>query len=437
MTMPFTTEAELSAEQSLVGALLRWPERATQADVDPDAFSVAHWREAYRTIRELESARQPISELTVSESLSLRGITVVPLSLLFAASNDVLVGNVAEYSRLVRAGHVRRQLAIAFSELLEGARRNEPSDELLSEALRVIAAQQLEQPCETSLIFDLVKARYRELAAMVDAKGRGEDISTGVATGIAAVDAIIGGLQRGIVTVAAGRPGMGKSAFALSIVRNATARGVGCHVFSLEDTRDAYCDRVISGESGVPVENLRTLAITKDDTWRMRDAMGRITRAVPWLVEDRSGISADEVVRSVRRRIGENKTQLVVIDYVSLLRPPRDVRRGEEAITYSMNVLADAAKQDGISYLVLAQLNRECERRDDKRPMLSDLKQAGTIEERAKAVLFLYRPSVYAEKDPAGRPIDASVVEVLIAKNNQGRTGKVTSSWSGETMVIR
>ena len=434
----FTTSAELAAEREVVGICLRWSERIREVDLDADCFAIAHWRAAFRALRALDGDRQPISELSVAAALEKLGVAMVPLSMLFEASNAVLSGtNVAHYAALVKAGSVRRALATACADVLEGARRNHPPDELLSDALRQIAALHVERPGETLHVVDMLKQRFTELAAMSQAKSRGEQTATGIPTGLEELDALTGGIQRGIVTVAAGRPGMGKSSFALTCVRNATKLGVGCHVFSLEDTREAYSDRIIAGEADVPAEALRTLSISHEQQGRISWAMNRIGRDTPWLVEDRSGISADEIVRSVRRRIAANKTRLVVVDYVQLLRAPRDVRRGEEAITYSMNVLADAAKQDGISYLVLAQLNRECERRDNKRPMLSDLKQAGTIEERAKAVFFLYRPSVYGERDENKQPISERVIEVLIAKNNQGRTGCAMAAWDGETMRMR
>jgi replicative DNA helicase len=435
--IPFTTEAELRAEQDVVGICLRWPERIREIDLAPEHFADMRWRAAFQGLQALDRDNLPVSEVAVGDALAKMGTTSIALAHLFAASNEVNTGtNIAYHATLVRNAAVRRALALACSEILDAAKQHEPADELLTEALRRMAALNLEQPADSEQIYNLVKARYLELGHLADAKARGESVVTGVPTGIAAVDDLVGGFQRGIVTVAAGRPGMGKSSFALACVRHASKHGVGCHVFSLEDTRAAYCDRVIAGEAHVSAEALRTLDLTADDRGRVNWAMGNFRKEQPWLVEDRAGISADEVVRSVRRKLRENKTRLVVVDYITLLRAPRDVRRGEEAVTYSMNVLADAAKQDGIAYLVLAQLNRECEKRDDKRPMLSDLKQAGTIEERAKAVFFLYRPSKYGEVDSTGAAVPEDVIEILIAKNNQGRCGKALAQWDGRTMRI-
>jgi replicative DNA helicase len=333
--------------------------------------------------------------------------------------------NAEHYVAIVRDGWVRRMVAEACASAVQGAERGDEGAELLSEILRRLAEITVEGPSETRSIRELLKERFAELGRIADAKARGETAATGIPTGLDALDALLGGLQTGIVTTAAGRPGMGKSSFALSCVRGASERGVGCHVFSLEDTRDAYCDRVISGESLVAAERLRQVSITRTEMGAIHGALDKFPRDRRWLVDDRSGITAEEIVRSVRRSLAENKTKLVVVDYVQLIRGRGTSR--EEIVSHAMNVLADAAKQDRVSYLVLSQLNRECEKRDDKRPMLADLKQAGTIEERSKCVLMLYRPSVY-ETAPD------NVIEILVRKNNQGQIGGVSAKWDGATL---
>jgi replicative DNA helicase len=211
--------------------------------------------------------------------------------------------------------------------------------------------------------------------------------------------------------------------------------GIGCHVFSLEDTRAAYCDRVLSGESRVPAERIRSVDLHAGDLPKLAAGMERAGSAKGWLVDDRSGITASEIIRSVRRHIGENKTRLVMVDYIQLVRGERG-QDPLERIGAAMDELANAAKQDGICYLVLAQLNRECEKREQKRPILSDLKSSGSLEERAKCVLLLYRPSVYAEKQKDGVPFSETYAEIIVGKNNQGRTGVAKASFDGETIRI-
>jgi replicative DNA helicase len=439
--VPFTTEAEAQAESDVIGICVAWPERVHEIDLQPEHFGNPRWRTAFEAIRSLERENRMIDHVTVQAEIERRypgqGDQLM-LDMVDAARAMPSGDHAVNRAELVRGGAIRRAVATICAESLDLARKLDAPEALLSELLQRIARLHVEQPSDSTPIYDLVKERYIELSRLLEDQARGIHAISGVPSGIGGLDDLIGGFQRGICTVVAGRPGMGKSAFGITCVRNASRAGMGCHVFSLEDTRKAYTDRVIAADAQIAAESLRTLKMNATERGQLHYAMGNFQRDVPWLVEDRAGITADEIVRTVRRKLKQNKTQMVVVDYVQLIHPPRDVRRGEEAVSYAMHVLADAAKQDDIAYLVLSQLSRECEKRDDKRPILSDLKQAGTIEERAKAVVFLFRPAVYEETDPDTRqPIPESVMEILIAKNNQGRTGRAFADWNGKTMEIR
>jgi replicative DNA helicase len=180
--------------------------------------------------------------------------------------------------------------------------------------------------------------------------------------------------------------------------------------------------------------------------------MRKLGQRNSWLFDDRSGITADEIVRSVRRRKKDNRTKVVIVDYIQLVRKPHPRMSSHEALGETITTLADAAKQDGIAYVVMSQLNRELEKRDDKRPLLADLRESGSLEERSKCVVALYRGCVYGEpkrdidfdcecpqntkshycKPPSESEFE-SRVELHILKNSNGRTGKVTAHWHGPT----
>ena len=239
------------------------------------------------------------------------------------------------------------------------------------------------------------------------------------------LDLRLAGLQPGVVTLVAGRPGMGKSALARRITDANSEAGIGVHVFSLEDTRAAYMDRVIGEHASIAADRLRSGQITRRDEMRsVRDAAGRLVKRTHWHVDDRSGIGAREIVRSVRRARRENDTQVVVVDYIQLL-TKRPGMKTHEAIGENMNLLADAAKQDGMAYVVVSQLNRECEKRDKKQPRLSDLKECGTLEERSKAVVAVYRPWAYDETQ------DRDLMQLIVLKNTNGGTGYCDVRWDG------
>lgn len=432
--IPFVTEAEEQAERVLAGIAAGWPDRAAQLELGEHQFADLRWRTVWSAARTMASQGRPVDPVTLVDELEGAGNRSLTQADVVGAFVAVPTADNAEhYAAIVRDGWIRRQVAQAAAGALEAAKRHEDGAEVLGELLRRLAEVHVEGAAETRPVREMLRERFLELGRLADAKGKGDVAATGIPTGLEGLDRLLGGFQRGIVTVAAGRPGMGKSAFGMAAVRHASGLGIGCHVFSLEDTREAYCDRVLSGESLVPAEKLRQVALARADLGALSWAIDRIPKERPWVVDDRSGITAEEVVRSVRRSLERNRTELVVVDYVQILKgPPRMTR--EEAVSHAMNVLADAAKQDRIAYLVLAQLNRDCERRDDKRPILADLKQAGTIEERAKCVVMLYRPSVYGDKDERGFAQPDDLVELLIRKNNQGRTGPAAARWDGATL---
>ena len=263
-------------------------------------------------------------------------------------------------------------------------------------------------------------------------------------TGISRLDDITNGLQRGIVTVVAARPGMGKSALALGVADAASAAGHGVHVFSLEDTGSVYADRTLARCSRAPVEDIRTARLKRGDMPRVVASAAELAGRSDWLFEDVSDISAEALVRSVRRERARNETALVIVDYLTLLHRPRRFEAMHDAVTQNIETLARAAKHDNMAYLVLSQLSRGVDRRADKRPIAADLRESGSIEERAKCILAMYRGSVYGEPcagidydpdDPNDqRPTREEWekrADILILKNSNGRTGNVRCRWDG------
>lgn len=430
----------VEAERALIVAACTWPERIDEVELDAGAFSVPKYSEAWRVIRSLRDRGEAVDGIIVAAELSASGAKF-RLSELSEGIDQVSPMSVSRYAEIVRLSHVARRTVFACSKAVTAFKDGRAGDELLSDALEELSRIDVEQPDDALTIGELLRERFQELIAISDAKQRGELAATGIPTGIAEVDSILGGIQRGIATVIAGRPGMGKSALAMSLTDGASELGCGTHVFSMEDTRAAYTDRAMSRKSGVSAERIRSMSLNRGEL----DSIDRMSRELRkrggWLVDDRSGLTAEEVVRSVRRNRKRNQTQLVVVDYLQLLRMPPFAKR-HEALTDAMQTFANAAKQDRIAYVILSQLNRQCESRDDKRPLLSDLKDSGGIEERSKCILFVYRPSVYRERYPKkewekeGELIPESVMEIIIRKNNQGATGKVVVSFDPETIRI-
>lgn len=435
------SDAERAAEQAVIALGLLQPGRIQDVDLEPWHFFDARWERAWAAMQALSLDGQPVDEVTVAAHLATTGgawtNAVADLGVVACGPVAVLP---ERYVEIIRSSWVTRKVLAALGEVITARGEGADGEELLSMALQRLADISVGQPGKALSIGELVRERYRQLVELAEAKAKGQVGVTGVPTGIESLDAIIGGLQRGICTVAAGRPGTGKSALGMTVTANASRLGLGVHVFSLEDTRTAYTDRAVSRESGVPAESIRTCGLGRGDLGAIEKASQSLLERSGWLVDDRSGISAEELVRSVRRELRRNATQVVVVDYVQLIvAPPGFDRPGDKTrvVNHAMDVLADAAKQDNLAYLALAQLNRDCEKRDNKRPILADLKQSGTIEERSKAVLMLYRPFMYREKDPeTGCPFPEDHLEILIRKNNHGRMGKAIATWHGPTTRI-
>ena len=422
--------SDLEAERSLLGAVMIRNEAIDETNLPDAAFYHPHHRAAWRTARELRAANQPIDPITIANAVTGWGSSALgelrsKLTAILAEGS--ITSLVPQHAASVRECWVTRNALLIAAHAPEMVERGVRGGELLSSLLGDLGAIQTEQP-ETAIgVARLAFDRAKDIWEHTQGKVR-----EGFSTGIERLDSVLGGLQPGIVTIGAGRPGMGKSAFAMGVTMANARGGVGAHVFSLEDTRSAYGDRVLARITGIPAEDMRNgrAVSTRGGFGKIRDRLNQLKGAeLPWIVDDRSGIDAHEIVRSVRQHRASNKTEVVIVDYVQLLRRPMRSSMHEH-MGEQITILADAAKQDRMAYLVLSQLNRGLERREDKRPLLSDLRESGSLEERAKCVIGLYRPHEYDNSAPENE------IELHVLKNSQGQTGVVNAHWHGPTTTI-
>jgi replicative DNA helicase len=434
--------ATVELEQSLIGAILIDAHTLSLLPtLETEDFQLLAAKYAWQAIRNLEAKNLPVDVVTVGTELERQGVSdTVGFAWLGECVLKVpTVSNALDYARRIREASLKTRLIRDLANLL--ALREDSSvsgPELLTTALLTISRFDAEQPEQSSGIGEIVMRRVKQLEQI--AKG---EMQTGYPTGIAKLDEKLGGWQPGIVSLVAARPAMGKSSLGLATADVATAAGHGVHLFSLEDTESAYADRSIARTSGVSAETIRSCQLQGGQMASINDAMRKLGRRKGWLVDGRSGVTADEIVRSVRRRKRENNTRIVIVDYIQLVKRPARMSP-HEALSEIITTLADAAKQDGIAYVVMSQLNRELEKREDKRPQMSDLRESGSLEERAKCIVGVYRGSVYGEPKPnvdydpkMGRPPTKEefeqTVQLLVLKNSNGRTGLVRAHWSGPT----
>ena len=253
---------------------------------------------------------------------------------------------------------------------------------------------------------------------------------TGVESGFKDLDSLTAGFQNGDFVVIAGRPGMGKTSFALNVAQHvATKMKVPVAVFSLEMTKEQLMLRMLCSEARVKAHNVRTGFVGKNEWGKLTLAAGTLHDA-PIYIDDSSDLTVLEMRAKARRLKAETDLGLIVVDYLQLIRGHRRAESRQQEITHISSSLKSLAKELGIPVVALSQLSRAVEQREkkDKRPILSDLRESGAIEQDADVVLFIYRPSVYRHRSDAG-PMDEGTAEdkrraeVIVGKQRNGPTG--------------
>jgi replicative DNA helicase len=279
-------------------------------------------------------------------------------------------------------------------------------------------------------------------------------VMTGLPTGIERLNGLIGGWQIGIVQLLCGRPAMGKSSALMASIDACSAVGVGAHLFTMEDSITVHGDRALSRESMVPSSDIRALKLNREQFENLKAARRKLHKRKGWIIDERAGLTADEIVRCARKHAKANGTKLVVVDYINLVRSKYE--DAHQALTEICKAFATSAKNDGFAYLVAAQLNRGLEKRDDKRPVMSDLRESGSLEELAKLIVSVYRSAYYYASPKQGidwdeqAPAEASIpkskfeaerlfartVQLGVIKNNGGPTGTIHAQWDAPTTRI-
>lgn len=358
----------------------------TVVDMDPRVPSSALLQTWLRAAQELRDKGRPVSVATLSEYASAPALPPNP-------SPKVLDDSIEN----VETASVERRVRAALESKLRG-------HDFLSYVAGVTSSK-LGGKASVS-VDQLVSS---ELAAIK----QGVQRARFVPTGITEVDRVLGGLPRGVVTVLGARPGVGKSASALACADGASAKGLGVHVFSLEDPAWRYAHRLIARRTGIPVSSI-SLA-------------GSAAVKVPgnWLIDDTVGHTARSICRAARARAKTNDTKLVVVDYVQLLRADDLQTADHTKLASAMAELTGLARDLDAAVVAVSQLNRHSDERD--RPSMADLKASGSIEEVAKLVVLISRPNQEESDD---------VIEWIVAKNNFGKVQTIPLSWDGATCRI-
>lgn len=433
-------------ELSIIGGCIWKPETIRLLTLANDDFADMRCQACWSAMVEMDSEGEPIDVVTVAAKLASSGVKLAGQDFLLECTlRCPTVENVEYYASQVREAALLRRIRLGLGELIgKASSADADAGEMLSMMAAMLAKLSAEESEQTLSVGAMVRERVAEIGRVFEERRSGTHTITGYPTGVSSLDGVIGGVQPGIVTIVAARPGMGKSSLGLSIADASSEAGFGVHVFSLEDTRDAYADRCLARQSRVAASKLRACDLNRGEMTDVTGAIGRLNARKNWIVDDRSGITAEEIVRSVRRKVRDNRTKVVIVDYVQLVAGGGSRFSMHEHLTSVVTTFANAAKTDRMAWVVMSQLNRGVEQRTDKRPMLADLRESGSLEERAKCVLGLYRGAYYGpiesakvdvdydrENKPFSQAAYDQIASVIVMKASNGPTGTVWANWDG------
>lgn len=343
--------------------------------------------------------------------------------------------NAQYYAKIVRDKSRLRSLIDVTGRILRSAHEsNETVEDLVDQAEKEIFAirktDAADRPTELSI---LVNDTYEMIEA---GKDSGRTI-TGTATGFYRLDDDLSGLQNGEMIIIAARPSMGKTAFAVNIAEHiAVDERQPVAVFSLEMGKHQLAQRLLSSRSGVDSQRMRRNMINDHELIRLKEACAELYEA-PMFIDDTPGISVLQLRAKARRLKSEHDIKAIFIDYMQLMRSPGSESRQQEVSEISRSIKAIARELE-VPIVALSQLNRKAEDRTDNRPMLSDLRESGSIEQDADVVMLLHRESYFHKTDPDWVPDDqiesGEVAEIIIAKQRNGPTGVVKVQFNGNTI---
>jgi len=419
----------LEAEQSVLGAILLDRDALLQvAEVlrVEDFYREAH-RLIYSACLDLEARGEAVDLLTVTEELRRRGeLEAVGGASYLTTLTTVVpsVANAGHYARIVAQKAALRQLIQVARRIAERA-YDEDGDviEIIDEAERLILQVAGGRYREGFVsIKEVLVNTFQQLERVASHKGE----VTGLPT-FSDLDRLLSGLQPSDLIICAARPGMGKTSFCLNIAQNvAVKKKVPVAIFSLEMSRDQVVQRMLAAEAMVEQHRLRTGYLKEDDWARLVSAASLLAEA-PIYIDDTPAITVMEVRAKARRLQAECGLGLVVIDYLQLMQAHRRVDNRQQEIALISRALKALARELNVPVLVLSQLNRGVEQRQDKRPVMADLLESGAIEADADVIIFLYRPQYYdPDTDKKG------IAEVIVAKHRNGPVGTVEMAFLPE-----
>lgn len=422
------------AEQSILGGLMldnqAW-DKVSSKVCEADFYRTEH-RILYRAILTLTKKNQPFDVVTLLDTLKSNNDlddAGGEAYLFELANNTPSVANVAAYADIVREKSVQRQLIAVASDIADSAYNpgNREVPELLDFAESKVFA--IAEQTATDGGPEIIKSILVRAVEKIDALYHSGESITGLATGLSDLDNLTSGLQPSDLIIVAGRPSMGKTTLVMNIAEHAAIKSnKPVLVFSMEMPGDSLAMRMMSSLGRIDQHRIRTGKLDDDDWPRVTSAVHMLSEA-PLFIDDTAALSPAEMRARARRLMKEHgQLGLIVVDYLQLMKVPgfkADNRTAE--ISEISRSLKSLAKELSVPVIALSQLNRSLEQRQDKRPLMSDLRESGAIEQDADVICFIYRDEVYNEDSP-----DKGTAEIIIAKQRNGPIGKVRVAFLGK-----
>lgn len=427
MTKPVALSSR-EAEQSVLGGMLVDPaglEKALGA-VAAEMFHEERHRRVFEMLADLYRVGVPADTVTVAERMQARGdldkVGGIPY-LAHLVESSPTAANIEYHCRIVREKYTRRRLVAIAAEVVQEAQRDQPMPELLDAVeSRVMAVTQVQRGGGHVRVSSLL----RDAMDQIERQSQSASAVTGLASGWRDLDEMTAGFQKGELIIVAARPSMGKSAIVGGIAQHAgIALNVPVAFFSLEMSKESLVTRMIASEARVDSNRIRTGRLRDDDFPRLLTACGLLNSA-PIYIDDEAGLSVLEVrARSRKIKAQHPELGLIIVDYLQLMTGGTKTENRQQEVSEISRGLKALAKELGVPVVALSQLSRAVEQRAEKRPMMSDLRESGALEQDADVIMFLYRPEYYeGTTDKAGNSLEGRA-EVIIGKNRNGATGTV------------
>jgi replicative DNA helicase len=426
---------DLEAEQSVLGAMLLSENAVAECSevLRPEDFYRTSNAEIYRAVLDLVTQSEPIDQLTVCDQLAARGKLeeVGGRPVIFGLTDAVPVAaNARRYAEIVRANSMLRGLIRAGNKIAQlGFDRPGPVEELLDQAEQeVYELTRHEAKQDFSVIQDLLHQAFERIAELsADSNG-----VTGVATGFREIDKLTSGLQPSNLVILAARPSMGKTSLALNIAEHVAVQlRKPVALFSLEMSKAEITQRIMCSVANVDASRLRNGQLSNDDWSKVTGAVDTLMDA-PLYIDDSGMVTAMEI-RAKSRRLAAKAggIGLVVVDYIQLMSAAGSAENRVQEVSQISRALKVLGRDLNVPVLALSQLSRGVEQRQDKRPILSDLRESGSIEQDADVVAFIYRDAYYRRNEDGSEALapddpDRDKTEIIVAKHRNGPVGTVT-----------